>query len=101
MPLGGALFASGVMVGKEAHMSPSAKDLIVAAPGVDDAPGRALTACPLEVYLPFAPRSLRVTTLMVMKKEGIWIDLGPRNLAGDWLRRLRRGLRVRMRVDCR
>ncbi len=36
MPLDGFLFASRVMVAKEAHTSPSVKDLIVAAPGVGD-----------------------------------------------------------------
>ncbi|KAK0450204.1 fatty acid synthase [Armillaria borealis] len=36
MPFDGCLFASRVMVAKEAHTSPSVKDLIVAAPGVDD-----------------------------------------------------------------
>ncbi|RPD59601.1 fatty acid synthase [Lentinus tigrinus ALCF2SS1-6] len=37
MPFDGFLFASRVMVAKEAHTSSSVKDLIVAAPGVDDA----------------------------------------------------------------
>jgi fatty acid synthase subunit alpha len=37
MPFDGFLFASRVMVAKEAHTSPSVKDLIVAAQGVDDA----------------------------------------------------------------
>ncbi|CUA68512.1 fatty acid synthase subunit beta, fungi type [Rhizoctonia solani] len=37
MPFDGVLFASRVMVAKEAHTSKSVKDLIVAAPGVDDA----------------------------------------------------------------
>ncbi|KAG6910835.1 hypothetical protein DXG01_007150 [Tephrocybe rancida] len=37
MPFDGFLFASRVMVAKEAHTSPSVKDLIVAASGVDDA----------------------------------------------------------------
>ena len=37
MPFDGFLFASRVMVAKEAHTSPSVKDLIVAAAGVDDA----------------------------------------------------------------
>jgi fatty acid synthase subunit beta len=37
IPFDGVLFASGVMVAKEAHMSSSVKDLIVAASGVDDA----------------------------------------------------------------
>jgi fatty acid synthase subunit alpha len=37
MPFDGVLFASRVMVAKEAHTSSSVKDLIVAAPGVDDA----------------------------------------------------------------
>ncbi|KZT29627.1 fatty acid synthase [Neolentinus lepideus HHB14362 ss-1] len=37
MPYDGFLFASRVMVAKEAHTSPSVKDLIVAASGVDDA----------------------------------------------------------------
>ena len=36
MPFDGFLFASRVMVAKEAHTSPSVKDLIVAASGVDD-----------------------------------------------------------------
>ncbi|OBZ72637.1 Fatty acid synthase subunit beta [Grifola frondosa] len=36
MPFDGFLFASRVMVAKEAHTSPSVKDLIVAAKGVDD-----------------------------------------------------------------
>ncbi len=36
MPFDGALFASRVMVAKEAHTSPSVKQLIVDAPGVDD-----------------------------------------------------------------
>lgn len=36
MPFDGLLFASRVMVAKEAHTSSSVKDLIVAAPGVDD-----------------------------------------------------------------
>lgn len=36
MPFDGFLFASRVMVAKEAHMSSSVKDLIVAASGVDD-----------------------------------------------------------------
>lgn len=36
MPFDGFLFASRVMVAKEAHTSSSVKDLIVAAPGVDD-----------------------------------------------------------------
>jgi enoyl reductase-like protein len=36
MPFDGFLFASRVMVAKEAHTSPSVKDLIVAAAGVDD-----------------------------------------------------------------
>ncbi|SJL13791.1 uncharacterized protein ARMOST_17239 [Armillaria ostoyae] len=36
MPFDGCLFTSHVMVAKEAHTSPSVKDLIVAAPGVDD-----------------------------------------------------------------
>ncbi|THV07258.1 fatty acid synthase [Dendrothele bispora CBS 962.96] len=36
MPLDGFLFASRVMVAKEAHTSSSVKDLIVACPGVDD-----------------------------------------------------------------
>jgi fatty acid synthase subunit alpha len=36
MPYDGFLFASRVMIAKEAHTSPSVKDLIVAAPGVDD-----------------------------------------------------------------
>jgi len=36
MPFDGFLFASRVMVAKEAHTSPSVKDLIVACPGVDD-----------------------------------------------------------------
>jgi fatty acid synthase subunit alpha, fungi type len=37
MPFDGFLFASRVMVAKEAHTSSSVKDLIVAASGVDDA----------------------------------------------------------------
>ncbi|CUA75193.1 fatty acid synthase subunit beta, fungi type [Rhizoctonia solani] len=37
MPFDGVLFASRVMVAKEAHTSKSVKDLVVAAPGVDDA----------------------------------------------------------------
>jgi fatty acid synthase subunit alpha len=37
MPFDGFLFASRVMVAKEAHTSPSVKGLIVAASGVDDA----------------------------------------------------------------
>ncbi|KAF7374647.1 Fatty acid synthase subunit alpha [Mycena sanguinolenta] len=37
MPFDGFLFASRVMVAKEAHTSPSVKDLIVAAAGVEDA----------------------------------------------------------------
>ncbi|KAG8716660.1 3-oxoacyl-[acyl-carrier-protein] synthase [Ceratobasidium sp. 394] len=37
MPFDGVLFASRVMVAKEAHTSKSVKDLIVAAAGVDDA----------------------------------------------------------------
>ncbi|KAF8071859.1 fatty acid synthase [Lyophyllum atratum] len=37
MPFDGFLFASRVMVAKEAHTSPSVKDLIVAASGVEDA----------------------------------------------------------------
>lgn len=37
MPFDGALFASRVMVAKEAHTSASVKQLIVDAPGVDDA----------------------------------------------------------------
>jgi fatty acid synthase subunit alpha len=37
MPIDGFLFASRVMVANEALTSPSVKDLIVAAPGVDDA----------------------------------------------------------------
>ncbi|KAJ7082229.1 acyl transferase domain-containing protein [Mycena belliarum] len=37
MPFDGSLLASRVMVAKEAHTSPSVKDLIVAAAGVDDA----------------------------------------------------------------
>jgi fatty acid synthase subunit alpha, fungi type len=36
MPFDGFLFASRVMVAKEAHTSPSVKDLIVAAAGVDN-----------------------------------------------------------------
>jgi enoyl reductase-like protein len=36
MPFDGFLFAYRVMVSKEAHTSPSVKDLIVAAAGVDD-----------------------------------------------------------------
>jgi len=36
MPFDGFLFASRMMVAKEAHTSPSVKDLIVAASGVDD-----------------------------------------------------------------
>lgn len=36
MPFDGFLFASRVMVAKEAHTSPSVKDLIVGAPGVGD-----------------------------------------------------------------
>ena len=36
MPFDGFLFASRVMVAKEAHTSSSVKDLIVAAPGVED-----------------------------------------------------------------
>ena len=36
MPFDGFLFASRVMVAKETHTSSSVKDLIVAAPGVDD-----------------------------------------------------------------
>jgi fatty acid synthase subunit alpha len=36
MPFDGFLFGSRVMVAKEAHTSPSVKDLIVAAAGVDD-----------------------------------------------------------------
>jgi fatty acid synthase subunit alpha, fungi type len=36
MPFGWSLFASRVMVAKEAHTSPSVKDLIIAAAGVDD-----------------------------------------------------------------
>jgi enoyl reductase-like protein len=36
MPFDGFLFASRVMVAKEAHTSPSVKDLFVAAAGVDD-----------------------------------------------------------------
>ncbi|KAF8896473.1 fatty acid synthetase alpha subunit [Infundibulicybe gibba] len=36
MPFDGFLFASRVMVAREAHTSSSVKDLIVAAPGVDD-----------------------------------------------------------------
>ena len=36
MPFDGFLFASRVMVAKEAHTSSSVKDLIVAAPGVND-----------------------------------------------------------------
>jgi fatty acid synthase subunit alpha len=36
MPFDGFLFASRVMIAKEAHASSSVKDLIVAAPGVDD-----------------------------------------------------------------
>ena len=36
MPFDGFLFASRVMVAKEAHTSASVKDLIVAASGVDD-----------------------------------------------------------------
>ena len=36
MPFDGVLLASRVMVAKEAHTSASVKDLIVAAPGVDD-----------------------------------------------------------------
>ncbi|KAF8577776.1 fatty acid synthase [Ramaria rubella] len=36
MPFDGLLFASRVMIAKEAHTSSSVKDLIVAAPGVDD-----------------------------------------------------------------
>jgi fatty acid synthase subunit alpha len=36
MPFDGFLFGSRVMVAKEAHTSPSIKDLIVAAAGVDD-----------------------------------------------------------------
>ena len=36
MPFDGLLFASRVMVAKEAHTSSSVKDLIVAAPGVED-----------------------------------------------------------------
>ncbi|GJE90516.1 fatty acid synthase [Phanerochaete sordida] len=39
MPYDGFLFASRVMVAKEAHTSSSVKDLIVAAKGVDDAQG--------------------------------------------------------------
>jgi fatty acid synthase subunit alpha len=35
MPFDGFLFGSRVMVAKEAHISPSVKDLIVAAAGVD------------------------------------------------------------------
>ena len=37
MPFDGVLFASRVVVAKEAHTSSSVKDLIVAASGVDDA----------------------------------------------------------------
>jgi fatty acid synthase subunit alpha len=36
MPFDGFLFASRVMISKEAHTSSTIKDLIVAAPGVDD-----------------------------------------------------------------
>jgi len=36
MPFDGFLFGSRVMVAKEAHTSPSVKDLIVAAAGADD-----------------------------------------------------------------
>lgn len=36
MPFDGLLLASRVMVAKEAHTSPSVKDLIVSAPGVED-----------------------------------------------------------------
>ncbi|KAJ7041492.1 hypothetical protein C8F04DRAFT_947121, partial [Mycena alexandri] len=36
MPFDGFLFASRVMVAKEAHTSSSVKDLIVAAAGVED-----------------------------------------------------------------
>jgi enoyl reductase-like protein len=38
MPFDGFLFASRVMVAKEAHTSSSVKDLIVAAAGVEDSP---------------------------------------------------------------
>ena len=37
MPFDGFLFGSWAMIAKEAHTSPSVKDLIVAASGVDDA----------------------------------------------------------------
>jgi fatty acid synthase subunit alpha, fungi type len=48
IPFDGFLFASRVMVAKEAHTSSSVKDLIVAAPGVDD--GKAPIASPPVVF---------------------------------------------------
>jgi fatty acid synthase subunit alpha, fungi type len=59
------------MVAKEAHTSSSVKDLIVTAPGVDDANWEG-------TYI----------RLMFVEKEERWIDLSLRNLTGDWLRRV-------------
>jgi Fatty acid synthase subunit beta/Fas1-like, helical len=53
MPFDGVLFASCIMVAKEAHTSSSIKDLIVAAAGAKEVLGKALIRSPQVAYLPF------------------------------------------------
>src|SRR5882762_811094 len=64
MPLDGVLFASSVMVAKEAHTSSSVKNLIVAAPGVDNAnrEGTHKQTHRRHTYLLFAPGSESLST---------------------------------------
>ena len=163
MPFDGVLFASRVIVAKEAHASSSVKDLIIAASGVDDAnwegtytkpTGSILTVrseigepihkvatravklwkefddtvfklprgkrtpwlaeCRAEVIkklnadfakpwfgwkkdgsvaedlgdMTYEEVTLRMVRLVVVEKEGRWIDLSLRNLTGDWLGRV-------------
>jgi fatty acid synthase subunit alpha, fungi type len=163
MPFDGVLFASRVIVAKEAHASSSVKDLIIAASGVDNAnwegtytkptggiltvrselgePIHKVATRAVKLWKEFddkffkLPRgkrtpwlaerraevikklnadfakpwfgwkkdgsvaedlgdmtyeevTLRMVRLVVVEKEGRWIDLSLRNLTGDWLGRV-------------
>ncbi|KAI0318373.1 hypothetical protein OF83DRAFT_1291694 [Amylostereum chailletii] len=109
----GFLFASRVMIAKEAHTSSSVKDLIVKAAGVEDAQwegtcsketGGILTVCSefREPIYKVATRALKLwkefddtVFKLPREKRGPWLkdnagstQIFLRNLTGDWLRRI-------------
>ncbi|TFY79348.1 hypothetical protein EWM64_g4663 [Hericium alpestre] len=78
MPFDGSLFASRVIVAKEAHTCSSVKDLIVTASGGDDAKWEG-------TYAKHGPALVR---FMYVAHEECWVNLSLRNMMGDWLRRI-------------